>query len=214
MFSSIRDVRSGSNSGAKADIGLLTLCATSGNRPVQNTNAPNEAFSSFSEKDRQGAALSARRVAWGSIACPMKARCPWKGRMLQSLWLALSLLPPVLWPVQNMAQHLAEPFSIRCERDGYYFLSFDTNTRRVVYEAASRPGSEGRMYKGRILSVDGQDIRFDLIVGGLPRSEFVYRRKEAVIDLLHHDARTELVNCVPAALRRGLSIYDAIWPPD
>jgi hypothetical protein len=144
----------------------------------------------------------------------MKAHCHSKGGFLRSVCLVFSLLLPVLWPVQSMTQDLGAPFSVRCERDGYYFLSFDTNTRRVVYEAASRPGSEGRMYKGRILSVDGEDIRFDIIVGGLPRSEFVYRRKEAVINLLQQDGRPEFVNCVPAALRRGLSIYDTIWPVD
>jgi hypothetical protein len=140
----------------------------------------------------------------------MKAHCHWKAKFLRSVFLLLLL---VLWPVQGTTQDLGAPFSVRCERDGYYFLSFDTNMRRVVYEAASRPGSEGMMYKGQILSVDGEDIRFDIIVGGLPRSELVYRRKEAVINLLH-GGRTELVNCVPADLRRGLSIYDAIWPPD
>jgi hypothetical protein len=54
----------------------------------------------------------------------------------------------------------AEPFSITCARDGWYFLTFDDATKRVVHEAPSEILGKGPALKGRIDRITDNEIFF------------------------------------------------------
>jgi hypothetical protein len=118
-----------------------------------------------------------------------------------------------LLPFVFSTASLATPFSVRCERDGYYFVTFDDQTGHMVSESPSRIDGEGRAYKGRIRHINENEIRFVMLVQGLPPGEMIFHRKQGVIEALIADGPSPvLVNCVPTTLRAVLSKYELISP--
>ena len=68
-----------------------------------------------------------------------------------------------------MTSASAEQFSIKCPWQGYYYVSFDTDVGRVVYES---PAVSAR--KGRIDKTDGDKIYFHLFKVGEKNSDLVW----------------------------------------
>jgi len=107
----------------------------------------------------------------------------------------------------------AAPFSVRCERDGYYLLTFDDATGRFVSESPGRAGEWNRAYKGRISSVSDDEIRFVTLVQGGAPANMVFHRKQGTVDTLGgNEPQTVFVKCAATALRPILSQYDRIPP--
>jgi hypothetical protein len=128
---------------------------------------------------------------------------------MRRLIIALSLI------LAFSMQSDAAPFSVRCERDGYYFLTFDDETGRFVSESPARVDGDNRAYKGRISHINDNEIRFVLLMQGAPPGNMIFHRKEGTVDALKADGPSNsLVNCVPTALRAILSKYDLISPLD
>jgi len=67
---------------------------------------------------------------------------------------------------------LAEQFSIRCTADTVYFLTFDTDARRMVWEAV-----QGGTYRGRIDGISDTEIEFSVPVGRDKRARAVFMRE-------------------------------------
>jgi|SRR5215213_6313947 len=105
----------------------------------------------------------------------------------------------------------AEQFSIRCAREVWHYVTFDTDLNRVVYESAS-----GSALKGQIISVTADEIKFDLVQLGSPRFEVNWRQNDGTltwIGLPGDPTRpTMTFNCTKNQLRSILSIYDQIAP--
>jgi hypothetical protein len=106
---------------------------------------------------------------------------------------------------------IAEQFSIRCAREVWHYVTFDTESNRVVYESAS-----GSALKGQIISSIGDEIKFDLIQLGSPKFDLIWRQDDGTltwIGLSGDPTRpTMTFNCAKNPLRPILSIYDQIAP--
>ena|SRR5687767_7576526 len=106
---------------------------------------------------------------------------------------------------------IAEQFSIRCAREVWHFVTFDTDLNRVVYESAS-----GSALKGEITSMTADEIKFDLVQLGSPKFDVIWRQNDGTltwIGLPGDPTRpTMIFNCTKNMLRPILSIYDQIAP--
>ena len=106
----------------------------------------------------------------------------------------------------------AEQFSIMCERQAsLQYLTFDTETNRVIYESA------GATYmKGTITSSSQNEISFELFEPGRPKYELIWRAAErnvTIIGLPNSPERpTSVMKCDRTSLRNVLPFYDGIAP--
>ena len=106
----------------------------------------------------------------------------------------------------------AEQFSIQCERDAWlHHVTFDTDTRRVVYETAS-----GTPMKGHISAISANEITFDLIQASGPKFNLIWRPTDhsmTVLGLPDSTTRPTIVmRCTNTTLRPALQAYDEIAP--
>ena len=108
----------------------------------------------------------------------------------------------------------AEPFTIRCARDGYYFLTFDTQARRVVYEAPSTH-LQGPMYKGHITSTTESEILMEFLVGGRPPVPMIWDRVRWTLQHASDAAAggaPSFFDCTRVELRPALAWFDKLYP--
>jgi hypothetical protein len=109
---------------------------------------------------------------------------------------------------------VAEQFSIKCAREEWHYVTFDTETNRVIYESPS-----GLALKGRIITASRNEIAFDLIKIGSPKFDLTWRPDETGDGTLtwiglpnNPERQTVIVKCSGAALRPILSFYEQIAP--
>jgi hypothetical protein len=99
---------------------------------------------------------------------------------------------------------MAEPFSIRCDRGAYYFLTFDTATNRMISETIG-----GSTYRGRIKAVSENEIQFVLLLSGQTPPDLYFMRREGRVDVQKDSERSvTLEHCVPAPTRDILGSWD------
>ena len=97
----------------------------------------------------------------------------------------------------------AKQFTIRCERDSYYFLTFDTETHRMASETV-----HGGSYKGEIKSLSDTEIVFVQPVA--PKATLHYMREEHAVDVETDKLLRSLVNCIPAPIHDILSKWELL----
>jgi ethanolamine ammonia-lyase large subunit len=95
----------------------------------------------------------------------------------------------------------AEQLTSRCERDSYYFFTFDTATGRMASETIG-----GGSYRGEIKSVSDTEIVFTQFVTS--NATLHYLRNEGAIEVRADKVFRTLVNCVPAPTRDILSKWE------
>jgi hypothetical protein len=123
-------------------------------------------------------------------------RC-WNTAIASATLLAISC------PVAN-----AERFSIKCVYgSGVIYMSFDTDSGKVVEETLS-----GQPLKGRIDKVDGDRIDFHIVIPGRPDMDIVWdgsKKTFKVLAIPGDKYRTgDIVECADTELRSMLSEYD------
>jgi hypothetical protein len=102
----------------------------------------------------------------------------------------------------------AEQFSIRCARDGWYFMTFDTDAKRAVSES---PG--GSAQKGPIDSITAEAIHFKLLRGGQSPVSLVWMRGPNQVTGRSDESKvSETLDCTKWELRPILHLYDRIGP--
>jgi hypothetical protein len=103
----------------------------------------------------------------------------------------------------------AEKFSIKCAQAGYFYVSFDTESGKVVEETLS-----GRPLKGRIDRIDGERIEFHVAIPGIPDMELVrdgQEKKLTTVPIPGDSSRDRSVfECAHTELRSMLSKYDTM----
>jgi hypothetical protein len=106
----------------------------------------------------------------------------------------------------------AEKFSIKCVFLYEYYVSFDTEVRRAVYENTLT----GSTMKGTIGFIRDNEIAFDLLIAAKPKFELVWNettKKLTWLGIKGDESRQGQTNdCVRAALRPLLSDYKNIAP--
>jgi hypothetical protein len=105
----------------------------------------------------------------------------------------------------------AERFSIKCTEAGYFYVSFDTESAKVVEETLS-----GFALKGRIDKIDGERIDFHVAIPGRPDMDLVWdgsKKTLTVLAIPGDKYRTgNVFECVGTELRPMLSKYDSMPP--
>jgi hypothetical protein len=104
----------------------------------------------------------------------------------------------------------AESFSIKCiYGPGVIYMSFDTDSGKVVEETLS-----GQPLKGRIDKVDGDRIDFHIVIPGRPDMDIVWdggKKTLKVLAIPGDKYRTgDIVECAGTELRSMLSHYDSM----
>lgn len=95
----------------------------------------------------------------------------------------------------------AEQFTVRCERDSYYFLTFDTATNRMASETM-----HGRNYIGEIKSISETEIAFTQFV----TKEKVLRYERQEGNFLDAEGNpTDMKNCVRVDTHEILNQWDS-----
>src|SRR6266568_1900499 len=109
----------------------------------------------------------------------------------------------ILWSLPAVAGQ----FSIMCVRGGgFYYTTFDDETRRVVIESPS-----GTALRGYIDSLTTGEIKFHLLRVGQPKMEFAWDRANGNVTRIDVSPQDEFsTNCIETKLRPILSIYDRI----
>jgi hypothetical protein len=107
-------------------------------------------------------------------------------------------------PVAN-----AERFSIKCLYMTGFYVSFDTDSGKVVEETLS-----GQPLKGRIDNIDGERIDFHVAIPGIPDMEMVWdgqEKKLTTVPIPGDSSRGRSVfECAATELRSMLSKYDSM----
>lgn len=107
----------------------------------------------------------------------------------------------------------AEQFSIKCMYMSAYFVTFDTDDARVVYE---RPTS--RSMKGHIDQVTENGYRFHLLMVGEPRFDLSWDRTKSELTWIgipdNKTRGTHVTTCEKTNLRPSLKEFDLIAPYD
>lgn len=128
--------------------------------------------------------------------------------MRRTMCLAMLFLTTILYRHAS-----AEQFSIECQWIQSYFVSFDTDTKRVVHESIA-----GTALKGRISVATAEEIRFTLLRVGTPPFELIWRPsggKLTWLDLPGDPTRRGAESiCRRTALRSILFEYEGIAPYD
>jgi hypothetical protein len=104
----------------------------------------------------------------------------------------------------------AESFSIKCiYGPGAFYVSFDTESGKVVEETLS-----GQPLKGRIDKVDGDRIDFHVVIPGRPDMDIVWDGSKKTLKIMAIPGdkyRTgDIVECAGTELRSMLSHYDSM----
>jgi hypothetical protein len=112
------------------------------------------------------------------------------------------------WSV-SFTQPRSEQFSLRCILYEPYFITFDTDAKRVVYESPA-----GSARKGAIIEQNDQLMRFELLRVGETPLQFVWHKQDQTLLLESHPAwrPDEAHKCSPSVLRPVLPNYDRIAP--
>jgi hypothetical protein len=101
----------------------------------------------------------------------------------------------------------AESFSIKCLYMTGFYVSFDTDSGKVVEETLS-----GRPLDGRIDKIDGKRIDFHVVMPGIPDMELVWDGHEktlTTVPIPGDSSRDRSVfECAATELRPMLSKYD------
>jgi hypothetical protein len=101
----------------------------------------------------------------------------------------------------------AERFSIKCTEAGYFYVSFDTESARVVEETLS-----GFALLGRIDKIDGERIDFHVAIPERPDMDLVWdgsKKTLTVLAIPGDKYRTgNVFECAATELRSMLSKYD------
>ena len=120
-------------------------------------------------------------------------------------------MPPVPRPVPSSSIANAERFSIKCTEAGYFYVSFDTESARVVEETLS-----GFALKGRIDKIDGERIDFHVAIPERPDMNLVWdgsKKTLTVLAIPGDKYRTgNVFECAATELRSMLSKYDSMPP--
>jgi hypothetical protein len=129
------------------------------------------------------------------------------GNRLQSFWnvaIGSAALLAMSCSVAN-----AESFSIKCLHMTGFYVSFDTDSGKVVEETLS-----GRPLKGRIDKIDGERIDFHVAIPGIPDMELVWdgqEKKLTTVPIPGDSSRDRSVfECAATELRSMLSKYDSM----
>jgi len=105
----------------------------------------------------------------------------------------------------------AQQFSIKCPFQTFYFVTFDTDTGRVVHESPA-----GSAMKGRIDKAEGDNIHFHLLKAGEHDFELIWdpsQKKLTWLDVPGDRTRRKVSSqCEKTELRSILSKYDNIAP--
>jgi hypothetical protein len=105
----------------------------------------------------------------------------------------------------------AEQFSIKCQFTQAYFLTFDTDDKRVVFESPA-----GSALKGRIDQLLGNILHFHLLKIGEEKFDLVWdggQEKLTWVGIPGNNTRgTTSGGCNKTDLRSILSEYDRIAP--
>jgi hypothetical protein len=105
----------------------------------------------------------------------------------------------------------AEQFSIKCPYGTYYFVTFDTDTGRVMYEMQA-----GTALKGRINKMEGERIHFHLLKVGESHFQLTWDSGEKKLTWLSvpgESKRREVTSqCSRTEVRSLISKYDDIAP--
>ena len=105
------------------------------------------------------------------------------------------------------ASAAAETFTLNCH-PGAYYVTFDTDTKRMAAESIERT-----VYRGKIMSVSEDVIVFHLLPGEDYHAEenrpLSYLRKEGRLVATTRDENS-LYQCVPMATRGILSKWDQL----
>jgi hypothetical protein len=112
----------------------------------------------------------------------------------------LRCLLPLLLIVTPVA---AKQFTVRCERDSYYFLTFDTETNRMASETV-----QGGSYRGEIESMSDTEIVFIQPIA--PKATLHYVREEGAVDVQTDKLLRSFVNCIPAPTHDILSKWEML----
>jgi hypothetical protein len=105
----------------------------------------------------------------------------------------------------------AESFSIKCVYGpGAFYVSFDTESGKVVEETLS-----GRPLKGRIDKIDGERIDFHVLIPGTPDMDIVWDGSKKIITILAmpgdmYRTGNVIEECAATELRSMLSKYDSM----
>ena len=112
----------------------------------------------------------------------------------------LRCLLPLLLMVTPVA---AKQFTVRCERDSYYFFTFDIETNRMASETV-----QGGSYRGEIESVSDTEIVFVQPIA--PKATLHYMREEGAVDVQTDKMLRSFVNCIPAPPHDILSTWEML----
>jgi hypothetical protein len=108
---------------------------------------------------------------------------------------------------------VAAQFSIECAWVQPYYVTFDTETKRAIFES---PAS--RQLRGRITNAAEGRLDFYLLMVSEPKFDLIWNfhdKKLTWVGLPHDVTRQTVVNnCVEIGLRPVLSKYDEIPPRD
>jgi hypothetical protein len=101
----------------------------------------------------------------------------------------------------------AQRFSIKCSEARYFYVSFDTESGKVVEETLS-----GFALKGRIDKIDGERIDFHVAIPQRPDMDLVWdgsKKTLTVLAIPGDKYRTgNIAECAATELRSMLSEYD------
>ena len=105
----------------------------------------------------------------------------------------------------------AERFTVRCANQGYYHVTFDTDSGRVVFESVA-----GLALKGRIESTAAADTVFRLLKSGTKDFEVVLaasRDRVTWVAIPGDNTRQGTTDkCNQVGLRPILSEWDLVFP--
>lgn len=105
----------------------------------------------------------------------------------------------------------AERFSIQCLYTGAFYVSFDTESGKVVEETLSGSG-----LKGRIDKIDGERIDFHVLIAGAPNMDLVWDGRKKTLTALPIPGNISrsggVFECAATELRPALSTYDDMLP--
>jgi hypothetical protein len=105
----------------------------------------------------------------------------------------------------------AESFSIKCIYMSGFYVSFDTESGKVVEETLS-----GRPLKGRIDKIDGERIDFHVVIPGTPDMDIVWDGSKKTLTTVpipgDMTRGRNIYECAATELRSMLSKYDSMPP--
>jgi len=134
----------------------------------------------------------------------MRSLTEYENELLSLFWSKLVSMFRYLLPLLFLVTPaVAEQFTIRCERDSYYFFTFDTETSRMASETVG-----GGAYRGEIKSISESELVFVQFV--TPDATLHYMRKDGAVDVQTDKLMRSLVNCIPAPTRDILSKWELL----